>query len=360
MIFLLGAFSAGLLALMLLPAFWRRAMRLSRRRMEMLMPLSMDEVIAERDLLRAEFAAEQRRLEQKMEAQAAVQAREMAELGRRATRIVALESDLATLRGRHAELDARHAATVRELAEAVGERGALVKEIYDAIGLQDAMRARHQALTEAHADLSGVAEERRVAIAGLEMKAAGLEMRVEGLEHDVETYARKARNEEDRARGLGEDRDMLLKEIRSIEQMMVSTQARFDAERARSASLQDALDTLRRESDAALLAQREAQKARDAAERARELAEENRLDVSRRLVAQAAAAHAAESAAADRIQTLRGEIAALQGALEAAREARGAAGRAAATQDAALLREAIADIGAKVAQLAHKQTQPGA
>ncbi len=74
MIFMLGALSAGLLALLMLPAFWRRALRLTRRRLEMLMPLSMDEVVAERDLLRAEFAAEHRRLEQRMEAQAETQA----------------------------------------------------------------------------------------------------------------------------------------------------------------------------------------------------------------------------------------------------------------------------------------------
>ncbi|HEY8578608.1 MAG TPA: hypothetical protein VIL72_01885, partial [Beijerinckiaceae bacterium] len=68
MIFALGFLSAGLLSLLFLPAFWRRAMRLSRRRLEMQMPLSMDEIVAERDQLRAEFAAERRRLEQAHEA----------------------------------------------------------------------------------------------------------------------------------------------------------------------------------------------------------------------------------------------------------------------------------------------------
>ena len=48
MIFALGFLLCGLLALLILPAFWRRAMRLSTRRLEMLMPLSMDEVLAQR------------------------------------------------------------------------------------------------------------------------------------------------------------------------------------------------------------------------------------------------------------------------------------------------------------------------
>ena len=176
---------------------------------------------------------------------------------------------------------------------------------------------------------------------------------------DLEVNARNARNEEERARGLGEERDMLLKEMRSIEHMMTSTQTRFDSERERSAALQQSLDSLRRDSDAALLAQRDSQKAREAAERARDQAEEHGLDLSRRLAAQTADARAAESAAADRIETLRAEIAALKGALEASREARGGGGRAALGPEAGQLREAIADIGAKVAQMAQQETHQG-
>ena len=68
MIFMLGFLVAGLVALFFLPAFWRRALRLSKRRLEMLMPLSMEEIIAERDQLRAESALAQRQVEQKARA----------------------------------------------------------------------------------------------------------------------------------------------------------------------------------------------------------------------------------------------------------------------------------------------------
>ena len=51
MYFALGFLVAGLLTLLFLPAFWRRAMRLSMRRLQMLAPMSMQEVIAERDRL---------------------------------------------------------------------------------------------------------------------------------------------------------------------------------------------------------------------------------------------------------------------------------------------------------------------
>ena len=56
MYFGLGALLTGIVALLFLPLFWRRAVRLSTRSLEMRLPLSMTEIVAERDQLRAEFA----------------------------------------------------------------------------------------------------------------------------------------------------------------------------------------------------------------------------------------------------------------------------------------------------------------
>ncbi len=348
MIFLLGVFSAGLVSLLLLPAISRRAMRLSRRRLELLLPLSMDEVVAERDLLRAEFAAERRRLEQKMETEATAQALQMAELGRRATEIVTLNGYLSQLRGEHADLSLRHAVATRELAEANGERGALITELHDAAGLYETTRARHEELGRAHAALLALADERRSAIAGLETRVEGLVARIEGLDRDLEALARKAKYEEERALGLGEERDMVLKEMRAVEQLMAATQARFESERERAAGFQHALDTQRMEADATRALLREAQKASEAAERARLTAEDDARNVSRRLAGQMDSARAAEESGAAQTERLRAEVAALRGALKVARGAQ--AGRSSAETEK--LRAAIADIGAKVAQMA--------
>ena len=54
LVFLLGFASAVSLWLMLLPAFWRRTERITRATLERAMPISQNEIIAERDLLRAE------------------------------------------------------------------------------------------------------------------------------------------------------------------------------------------------------------------------------------------------------------------------------------------------------------------
>ena len=103
MIFTLGFLLAGLLALTIAPAFWRRALRLSTRRLEMLLPLSSREIIAERDLLRAEFAVDRRKFEQRAETLNAVHIVDMAELGRLKAQFVALDEKYAALTARHAE-----------------------------------------------------------------------------------------------------------------------------------------------------------------------------------------------------------------------------------------------------------------
>jgi DNA repair exonuclease SbcCD ATPase subunit len=64
--FALGFFLATLLALAVLPAFWRRAYRLTRREIEATLPLSPREIAAERDQLRAKFAVERYQLEQQI------------------------------------------------------------------------------------------------------------------------------------------------------------------------------------------------------------------------------------------------------------------------------------------------------
>ncbi|MDE2363967.1 MAG: hypothetical protein KGM42_14920 [Hyphomicrobiales bacterium] len=347
MYFALGLFVAGLVSLLLLPAISRRAMRLSRRRIEALLPLSMDEVTAERDLLRAEFAAERRRLEQKMEAQAADHAKDLAELGRRATELVALNDRLTKLGADHAELNADHAAAVRELAEANAERSALVMEIHDATGLHQTLRERYDSLAADHRDLTDLAEDRRAAVAGLETKNEGLLSRIEALERDLDAWKRKAGNEEDRASGLGEERDMVLKEMRAVEQLMASTQARFESERDRASALQASLDGQRRSVDETLIAHREMQRSLDAAERAREASMKQASDAAARLAEHARGAREAERIAADQIEDLKAEVAALKGALEAAR-----ATQPAPRGDDNGLREAVAEIGARIARMA--------
>src|SRR5215207_282841 len=101
----LGFLVAALIALLIIPAVNARAERLARRRVEALFPLSITELTAEKDHLRAEFEVLQRRLERKAEEALSEKHRDMEELGRRALRIEAQENELIARDKRIVELE---------------------------------------------------------------------------------------------------------------------------------------------------------------------------------------------------------------------------------------------------------------
>ncbi|MCB9994558.1 MAG: hypothetical protein H6873_12990 [Hyphomicrobiaceae bacterium] len=68
MYFVLGFLAAALLALMIVPSIWQRAVRLTKKRIEAATPMTMSEYRADKDQLRAEFALSTRRLEMNVEA----------------------------------------------------------------------------------------------------------------------------------------------------------------------------------------------------------------------------------------------------------------------------------------------------
>ncbi|MCX5516271.1 hypothetical protein C3941_17345 [Kaistia algarum] len=67
MFYALGVLSAGILALIVAPPLWRRAVRLTRRHIEQTMPMTRAEIQAEKDQIRAAFAVSARRLDSTIE-----------------------------------------------------------------------------------------------------------------------------------------------------------------------------------------------------------------------------------------------------------------------------------------------------
>jgi chromosome segregation ATPase len=63
LVFVLGFLTAGFIALIVAPMVWRRAVALTRKRIEASVPLTQAEIQADKDRMRAEFAMATRRLE---------------------------------------------------------------------------------------------------------------------------------------------------------------------------------------------------------------------------------------------------------------------------------------------------------
>jgi hypothetical protein len=98
MLVVLGFLAAILLALLVAPAFWARAVRLTTSRIKDTMPLTEVEIRADKDRLRAEYAIKVHRLESQVEQVKFAAARQQIELNRRDARINEVEGELERLR----------------------------------------------------------------------------------------------------------------------------------------------------------------------------------------------------------------------------------------------------------------------
>src|SRR6202051_4843590 len=94
MYFAIGFFVAALFGLLFVPLVHNRAVRLTMRRLEAATPLSIAEIRADKDQLRAEFAMSTRRLEMSVEQMKAKTTNQLAELGKKTEAVNHLKKEL--------------------------------------------------------------------------------------------------------------------------------------------------------------------------------------------------------------------------------------------------------------------------
>ncbi|MET0435906.1 MAG: hypothetical protein ABW043_00270 [Devosia sp.] len=93
MYFALGLLVAGLIALIVMPAVWKRAVRLTKRRIEAATPITLSEFRADKDQLRAEFALSTRRLEMNVETLRRRLAEQLSDVNQKRTDLGALKAE---------------------------------------------------------------------------------------------------------------------------------------------------------------------------------------------------------------------------------------------------------------------------
>ncbi len=297
--FALGFVICGLIGLSFLPLVSGRARRLTLARMESRLPMTFDEIEAERDLLRARFAVENRALEVKAAEARDGKAGDDAELGRRAVAVMRLSEQLeqttTMLNERNAQLaDSR----------AFGERTeATLKET------RETLAQREADLTRLHGEFDRLAEEHRA-----------LDNRRRQLEAQFATATREIQDQRER--------------LATSEAARKEISARAaDLHSARESLAADLAEAERRAAD--FEARRARLLAKIAAERRRSEELENaNLDLRRQIVGRSGA------------EATDGE-----GADEVGKPANGAHAAASAEQELLDLREAISRLGRQVAHL---------
>ncbi|MEE9375130.1 MAG: hypothetical protein V3V04_02215 [Rhizobiaceae bacterium] len=107
--FTLGFMCSALIGLLVAPAIWRRAVALTRKRIESSVPLTLNEIQADKDQLRAEFAMSTRRLEVSLEKLKERAAEQLIDINRRRDEMLELEEQEVEKSGRIMELEAQSA-----------------------------------------------------------------------------------------------------------------------------------------------------------------------------------------------------------------------------------------------------------
>lgn len=178
MIFALGFLLAVLLSLLLIPVLSRRAFRLAMQRLQMIVPLSAEEIAAERDHLRADHAVAIRRSEQTVDAARERCAALMSDNGRQAAQIVRLEDELGTAKADAEALRGQLAQTTRDLLEAQGTLGTQTVMLHHSLELAERRLALLNGTAARLATVEGDNDEQRTTIAALETRGTGQDLRL--------------------------------------------------------------------------------------------------------------------------------------------------------------------------------------
>ncbi|MDB5501390.1 MAG: hypothetical protein JWR89_1292 [Tardiphaga sp.] len=355
----IGFLVSMLFGLMIMPLVHNRAVRLTTRRLEAATPLSMAEIQADKDQLRAEFAMSARRLEMSVDQLKNKTTHQLAELGKKSDAINRMKLELGEKNATIFALEAREAEVKEKLARTETEFAAKV----------ETLRSAEQALTDKQGELARlnhelsdrtlVADSRQIELVAVRTQIEALKNRVNDAEKDFASTQHRLelqRGESDTAsRELTEARsrvENLSQRVADLDGQLTSQVKEAEQLGLRVNDLESQLSLQTK-----LLAERDFENSqlRQATEAAELIAKDLRVEIAamaggkaaplfEKIKSEKAAAEEQLRAAQDERARLQRELVAIQQQTENA--------WATERMENALLRERINDIAAEVAKLA--------
>ena len=180
----IGFLVSMLFGLMIVPLVHNRAVRLTTRRLEAATPLSMAEIQADKDQLRAEFAMSARRLEMNVDQLKNKTTSQLAELGKKSDAINRMKLELGEKNATIFSLEAREKAVKEQLRATEEEFAAKTESLRDA---EQALKDKQLELAKINAELSDrsmTADTRQVELVTVRAQIDALRSRVGEAEQD--------------------------------------------------------------------------------------------------------------------------------------------------------------------------------
>jgi chromosome segregation ATPase len=201
----IGFIIAGLLVIGFIPLVHARAERLTIRRMEALTPLSMAEIQAEKDQLRAEFAMSTRRLEMSVEQLKAKTTNQLTEIGRKSDAVGRLKLELGEKTASLFALEAKEKQLSSELDAARAELSAKERALAEAERALAIARAQLSQTTVDRTERAGTAESQRVELLALRAQAEALKGQIESYDKETQELEARLRRKATEAAALNEE-----------------------------------------------------------------------------------------------------------------------------------------------------------
>ncbi|OQW54372.1 MAG: hypothetical protein A4S14_15485 [Proteobacteria bacterium SG_bin9] len=358
----IGFLISMLFGLMIMPLVHNRAVRLTTKRLEAATPLSMAEIQADKDQLRAEFAMSARRLEMNVEQLKSRTTSQLAELGKKSDAINRLKLELGEKNAAIFGMEAREKALKDQLRATEEEFSSKTQSLRSA---EQALSDKQNELSKLSTDLSErsvLAESRQVELVAVRTQIDALQNRVSEAEKEFGDTRQKleehraqsasATTELTEARGRVEGLNLRVSEL---DRQLVLQVKEAEMLGNRVTDLENRLAT-----QGKLLAEREYENnlLKQQIDAAKETEKVLRYDI-------------ATLSSSDPFVKIRAEKAAVEDQLRVARDERAAAQRdllaiqnqaesswAQERMENALLRERINDIAAEVAKLAAQLEGP--
>ena len=361
----IGFLVAILCALMVVPLVHNRAVRLTTRRMEAATPLSMAEIQADKDQLRAEFAMSARRLEMSVDQLKSKTTSQLAELGKKSDAINRMKIELGEKNATIFSLEAREKAVKEQMRATEEEFTAKTESLRDA---EKALKDKQSELAKINSELSDrsmMAQSRQVELVAVRAQIDELKSRVSDAEKEfAATQARLAQERGDSEKATSELAEARSR-VENLSQRVTDLDRQLIIQVKEAEMLGNRVNDLegRLTTQGKLLAERDFEN--------NQLRQQN--DAAERTANQLRAEIAAlsEGGKSPAIEKLRTEKAAVEEQLRIARDERAklqrdinaiqqAAESSWATErmENALLRERINDIAAEVAKLAMQLEGP--